>query len=235
MDMRQIRQVLQRGEQAHETPAELDRPGDEQPGSRRGPFKLFSAPYATGLATIKAIKDRISATRGGVERENAAGDTASTDGSVEASPETKGAEPCLNLTGRFKDGESSPNDGWKAYSKKYRQEHSRQRSERRIDADGLEAFRFELIEVDRAWWRMKVGEIPDVATQVWETLETALPVHLIAQEVQITARECVFWLTVFKRHLDLLEEKQSDRSVYSRTPELGDLSAAVEQKVRLLH
>ncbi len=240
MEMRQIKHALRRDEEAREVPGGTDRNEASAPSSsRRGPLKFITEPCATGLATIKALKNRISAPRGEhvngpTERGNSnASDNA--NGAAEATPATEGSEPCLSLMGRSAKGGNGPDAQWKAYSKKYRDEHDRQQSERRIDANGLEAFRFELIEIDRAWWRMKVGDVPAQATQVWEALEIALPVHIIAEDVQISTKECMFWLTVFKRHLDLQEDRQSGRCVYSRDPEQQELSLAVEQKVRALH
>ncbi|MCP5081155.1 MAG: hypothetical protein GY948_05610 [Alphaproteobacteria bacterium] len=202
---------------------------------------MLTEPYATGLATIKAIKRRIGTARSEHKTQDVDVGT-----EISNQPCTNSASPaddhvaetlapCFSLAGRLADGESGPNDHWKAYSKKYREEHDKEQPEKQIDGAGLEACRFELIDIDRAWWQMKVGDVPDAATKIWETLEIELPVHLIADDVQITNRECMFWLTVFKRHLDVQEAKQSGRVVYSRDPDQADLSSAVEQKVRSLH
>lgn len=240
MEMRLIKHALGRDEHAREVPGRADRTeASPSAAGRRGPLKFITEPYATGLATIKALKDRMSASRDAQVNGRTASESSNAPdggkGTAERSRATDSSEPCLSLIGRTAQGGSGPDEHWKAYSKKYRDEHDRQQSEKRIDASGLEAFRFELIEIDRAWWRMKVGDVPDPAVQIWEALEIALPVHIIAEDAQISARECVFWLTVFKRHLDLTEDRQSGRCVYARDPEQQELALAVEQKVRALH
>ena len=82
---------------------------------------------------------------------------------------------------------------------------------------------------------MKVGEMPDAARKIWEALEIELPAQLIAEEADITPRECLFWLAVFHRHLGIREAAQSGRWVYSRDPDQAELSDVIEQKVQSLH
>ncbi len=235
MEMRLIKHALWRGDNDREVPQGADGRSE----NRQRVLKRFTARCSSGLTTIKSLTDRITAVRAepketASDRENPP-QNATSDAELDDHPATDSPETCLNLSGHLVQHDSAPDNRWTAYSKKYREEHSKKLCERRLEATGINEYRFELIEIDRAWWRMKVGEIPGAATHVWEVLDTALPVHLIAEDVQISVRECVFWLTVFKRHLDVREEVQSERCVYFREEGPADLSTAIADKVRALH
>lgn len=241
MYMRRIKQVLERSEQPQDHPVAVNRVDGAPAQNTPGPLKIFTEPYAAGRATIKAIKRRIGTARSEHKTLATAAEAETPEqpctNSAPAAADQNVEDPAasFSLAGRLADGENGPNNHWKAYSKKYRDEHDTEQSERQEDETGLEAHRFELIDIDRAWWQMKVGDMPDAARKIWEALEIELPVHLIADDAQITPQECMFWLMVFKRHLGVQESKQSGRCVYSRDPDQADLAGAVEQKVRSLH
>lgn len=225
MEMRLLKHAFGRDEHKSEVPRDAAR----RRGNRRPVFRRLTARYSTSLTTIKSLTHRIVTLRA-EPAENAS------DGPPpDESQASDGAEPRLSLAGRLAHHDDAADNEWTAYSKKYREEHCKKLSEKPLGATGNDEHRFELIEVDRAWWRMKVGEIPDNAANVWEVLDTPLPVHLIAEDQQLAVREVVFWLTVFKRHLDVREEMQSERCVYVRDEEPADLSTAIAEKVQALH
>ncbi|MCP5081156.1 MAG: hypothetical protein GY948_05615 [Alphaproteobacteria bacterium] len=162
------------------------------------------------------------------ETRPAAGSNHDRNGAVANDHITKA--PCLDVRGQLPRRDFYGTAQWNSSSKSYRCQHDQQRFEPQLDNQEIEAHRFALIDIDGAWRDMMAGEIPEIASEVWRRMHPRKPVHEIANEMQIPLRDCLFWLCVFKRHLEVWAATDGGTYTFHRGVDQPVLSVAVRMK-----
>ncbi|NNF78067.1 MAG: hypothetical protein HKN05_08565 [Rhizobiales bacterium] len=141
--------------------------------------------------------------------------------------------PCLDVRGQLPQRDVYGTAQWNMASKSYQHQHQhdQQRFETQLDAQEIEAHRFALIDIDGAWRDMVSGQIPKKASEIWRRMHPRKPVHEIANEMQMPVGECLFWLCVFKRHLDVWADTDGGTYAFHRGGDEPDLATAIRMKL----
>ncbi len=138
-------------------------------------------------------------------------------------------ELCPDFRGLLAAKDAIAADRWRAYSRAYRQRRIEDRLARQIEADEVESHRFALGTVHEGWEDLLSGNIPALAEELWRAMRPGKSVHALAEEVQAPLRACLFWLSVFKRFLDVWVDDAAGRYVFRRPEGAGDLRTAVRR------
>ncbi|MEM7284434.1 MAG: hypothetical protein AAF438_22775 [Pseudomonadota bacterium] len=82
---------------------------------------------------------------------------------------------------------------------------------------------------------MVSGDVPEIAEEIWYSLHPNMSLHRLADELRVPLRELVFWVCVFKRHLDVREDFDTGVYVFCRDGSDVGLSTAIASKLRKAH
>lgn len=146
----------------------------------------------------------------------------------EHAPEPKAL--CPRFIDHLTQNEGGASAHWKAYSKAYRRKRDQDRFTRLVEAEEIESLHHALSSIDEAWNGLLSGSLPALARDVWQNMHPKRPVHLLAEELQVPLRDCVFWLCVFKRHMGVELDAHHGIYQFRRTTDIDDLASAIQTR-----
>ncbi len=141
----------------------------------------------------------------------------------------KPAELCADFTGMLAAKDDAATEQWRAYSQAYRQRREDERLAKQIEADEVESHRFALGTIHESWQDLLAGKVPALAEDVWSAMQPGKSVHALAEDVQAPLRECLFWLSVFKRFLDVWVDDAAGTYMFRRPEGAGYLHVELRQ------
>jgi len=141
------------------------------------------------------------------------------------------AAPYFDEDYHYKEQKTFLSDRWKPYLDAWHIGYDKKQANIKRDASEIESYRFELSEIDEVWNNMKKGEIPEIASRIWYYSYPRKSAHRIAANAGVSIREFVFWMCVFKRHLNMVEKIQLGTHFCYRHNE-ENLSSAIEKRLK---
>lgn len=137
------------------------------------------------------------------------------------------AAPFIDEDGNYKEPESNLSGRWKGYHKKYQVARNQERAEKKRRTEEVQSFRFDITEIDAAWNGLTKGQVPEAAARIWRASYPRKSAHEIAKDADVSLRDFVFWMCVFKRNLHMHENIVAGTHMYYRQQSEGDLSSVV--------
>lgn len=115
------------------------------------------------------------------------------------------AAPSFDRDGKYKERRTFLSTRWSAYLDKYNEK----RGVEEKTFEEVLRYKFPREEIDAAWGDLLRGDIPDEAIRIWQAAG-GFPgqiAHSIVSIAQVSVREFVFWMVVFREHRLMTEHQ----------------------------
>lgn len=116
------------------------------------------------------------------------------------------ARPSLDNSGRIIEREKLLADPWLSLVAEAEEVEDRQRN--------LMNIRFDESEVEAAWQRIVLGDVPDEARRIWHCASRIGTAYAISERAGVNIEVFVFWMLVFRAHGLMEEFKEHKANLY---------------------
>lgn len=196
-----------------------------------GPFKMRTIVYETDAPTAEAIKDQIFLlSAGGLDPAPMVDHRGSANVPSElpdvAYPPDSYREPM--------EGPSGTPDAWsdEEFQQASKPNIPPLKKQNLLDSNPIESFGFSEKDINTRWLSLVDGPVSPQAIRIWGALSRSNSVTRIAHQTDVSIRDCMIWICVFRKHLKIFEDNSSGTYKYHRPPRFSDLAHAVADELQ---